>query len=485
MADTVLFCGLTMNQHEFKEKVKVYYNEIANERDRWKKKNWYYYREIERYCKFIIPNDCSVLEIGCGTGDLLAAVKPSRGLGLDISENMIKVSQCKYPTLEFRICDAEILDIEEKFDYVILSDLVGSLFDIQHTFYNLRKVTKPETRIIITHYNYFWEPILKLGERLGLKMKQPIQNWFSISDTENMLYLHGYEVVKKGCKLPLPIYIPIFSNIVNRFAANLPMIRKLGLIQLIVAKEIVMQRNNKDYTCSVIIPCRNEFGNIKGVITRIPAMGKHTELIFIDGCSTDNTVDEIQRLMKIYSDKDIKLIRQGVVNGKGDAVRKGFAAASGDVLMILDADLTVPPEYLPKFFSALVEGKGEFINGSRLVYQKEKMSMRFLNLIGNKFFSLLFSYLLDQRFKDTLCGTKVLFKRDYEKIKAGRSFFGEFDPFGDFDLIFGATKLNLKIVEIPIRYHERKYGETNISRFRHGLLLLKMSLIAMMRLKFI
>ena len=115
----------------------------------------------------------------------------------------------------------------------------------------------------------------------------------------------------------------------------------------------------------------------------------------------------------------------------------------------------------------------------------EEKAMRFLNLLGNKFFSLMFSWLLDQRFKDTLCGTKVLFKSDYEQLKKGRKFFGEFDPFGDFDLIFGASKLNLKLVEIPIRYKERTYGMTNIRRFRHGLLLFKMCFFAFKKIKFI
>jgi glycosyltransferase involved in cell wall biosynthesis len=179
----------------------------------------------------------------------------------------------------------------------------------------------------------------------------------------------------------------------------------------------------------------------------------------------------------------ITLLHQGDGIGKGDAVRKGFAAATGDVLMILDADLTVPPEDLPKFFEALTSGKGEFINGTRLVYPMERQAMRTLNHLGNKFFSLAFTWLLEQRFRDTLCGTKVLFRRDYERIAANRHYFGDFDPFGDFDLIFGASRLNLRIVEVPVRYRERTYGVTNISRFRHGWLLLRMCLVAFRKLK--
>jgi len=206
-------------------------------------------------------------------------------------------------------------------------------------------------------------------------------------------------------------------------------------------------------------------------------MGNGTEIIFVEGGSRDETLDEIRRVVKMYNKKR--------AISKANAVREGFARATGDILMILDADLTVAPEDLPKFYYALAANRGEFVNGSRLVYPMEKQAMRFLNLIGNKFFSMMFTYLLDQKFKDTLCGTKVLFKSDYEKLAANRSYFGEFDPFGDFDLIFGAAKQNLKIVEMPIRYAERTYGDTNIQRWRHGLLLLKMVGVAARRLKFI
>ncbi|MDP2724847.1 MAG: glycosyltransferase family 2 protein [Syntrophales bacterium] len=178
------------------------------------------------------------------------------------------------------------------------------------------------------------------------------------------------------------------------------------------------------------------------------------------------------------------MLRQSGV-GKGDAVRLGFAHAKGDILMILDADLTVPPECLPRFYDVLHRGKGEFANGVRLVYPMEKEAMRFLNLMGNKFFSRAFSWLLGQPIKDTLCGTKTLWKSDYDRIVANRSHFGDFDPFGDFDLLFGAAKLNIKIHEVPIRYMERSYGATNIQRWRHGWLLLKMVFFAVRRIKFV
>jgi ubiquinone/menaquinone biosynthesis C-methylase UbiE len=465
--------------------IRQHFDHIASVRDYWKRKNWYYHRDMENYCSFIVPEGTRVLEIGCGTGDILAAVKPSRGLGIDISPEMIKLAKQKYPQLEFQVGNAEELQVEEKFDYVILSDVIGYLEDIQRTFSQLKKVTTPQTRVLITYYNQLWEPVLRLGELLGLKMKQPMQNWLPLSEIQNFLYLADYEVIRKGYRFLFPKYIPLLSTLINKIIAKLPIINRLCLVEVLVAKQITPPGNPEDFSCSVIIPCRNERGNIEGAVTRTPKMGRHTELIFVDGNSTDGTVEEIEKQIKKHKDMDIKLIPQGDGIGKGDAVRKGFAAATGDVLMILDSDLTVAPEDLPKFFNALVEGKGEFINGTRLVYQMEEGAMRFLNNIGNHFFSLAFTYLLEQRFRDTLCGTKVLLKSDYEKIAQNRSFFGDFDPFGDFDLIFGASKLNMKIVEIPIRYRERVYGTTKISRFSHGWLLLKMCALAWKKLKFI
>jgi glycosyltransferase involved in cell wall biosynthesis len=239
------------------------------------------------------------------------------------------------------------------------------------------------------------------------------------------------------------------------------------------------------YSVSVVIPARNESGNIENAILRLPKLGKHTEIIFIEGNSTDDTWLKIQEIATKYSNThDIKIGQQGG-KGKADAVRKGFGMATGDILMILDADLTVPPEDLPKFYDAIASGKGDFINGSRLVYPMDKEAMRFLNLLGNKFFSIAFTWLLEQKFKDTLCGTKVIFREDYYRLVKNQRYFGDFDPFGDYDLIFGAHKLNHKIVEVPIRYKERTYGSTNISRFKHGLILLRMCSFAARKIKFI
>lgn len=486
-----------------KEQKRKHFDRIAPARDRWKQFNRYYYDSLESLLSFLIPAHRSVLEIGCGTGDLLLRVQPSSGVGVDFSPGMIKKATEKYPKerypfLEFRVDDAEDLHINETFDYVVMSDLLGELTDIWAVFRNLRRVVRSDSRVVITCFNALWEPVLRLGERLKLKMPQDYQNWLSLPDIVNLLTLNGFEVVTKEYALLCPIRIPLLAPFLNRVIATLPILRKLCLVVHLVARPLMETVPSKgEYSVSVVVACRNERGNIKPAVERLPMMGTHTELIFVDGDSNDGTVEEIEKAIKqTKGKKDIKLLHQVprrsdgadgsgkmLKLGKGDAIRKGFARASGDILMILDGDLTVPPEELPKFYQALTQGRGELIMGSRLVYPMEKEAMRFLNKLANKSFGHLFTWLLGQRIKDTLCGTKVLFKRDYEKIAANRAFFGEFDPFGDFDLIFGAAKQNLKITEIPIRYREREYGDIKIERFRHGLLLMKMSLIAAVKLK--
>ena len=457
----------------------------APDSDRWKRKNRYYYESIERIVRFHVPPGSSVLEIGCGTGDLLAALEPFRGVGVDISPKVVEIASGKHPGLSFLVGEAEDLPLSEPFDYVVLSDLIGYLDDVQRSFEQLNRVCHTRTRVIITYYNYLWEGVLRAGERLGMKRPQPDQNWLALGDLQNLLSLAGFQTVSMGYKVLLPVRIPLLSSLCNRVLANLPLLRKLCLVEVIIARPAPVAVPENTLSCSVVVPARNERGNIEDAVRRIPEMGRHTEIIFVEGNSRDGTAEEIERVIAAHPERTVKLVRQGSGVGKGDAVRKGFAAATGDVLMILDADLTVPPEELPKFLKTLASGSGEYVHGSRLVYPMEKQAMRFLNTLGNKFFSLAFTWLLDQRLKDTLCGTKVLYRRDYERIAAGRSYFGDFDPFGDFDLIFGAAKLDLKIVEIPIRYRERTYGTTQISRFRHGWLLLRMCLFALRRIKFV
>lgn len=467
------------------EQIKEHFDAIAPERESWKKRSAFYHDSIRKFMAYHVLSGSSVLDIGCGTGDLLAGLTVRRGVGIDLSEKIIDIAKAKYPGLDFRNGDAMFLSLEEKFDYVVLADTIGYLPDVQKVLEGVRKVMTDRSRLIITYYNYLWEPLLRLLEAMGLRMPQPEQNWLPLQDIHNLLYLSGFEVVKKGYQLLLPFEIPFLATLMNRYLARLPWLRNLCLVEWVIAKPIPEPMDPTKMVCSVVIPCRNEKANIEDAVRHTPMMGKGTEIIFVDGASSDGTVEEIQRMQKQFPEKTIKLIHQSDPKGKYDAVKMGFEAATGELLMILDADLTVPPEDLPKFFSAYAEGKGEFINGSRLVYPMEKQAMRFLNLLGNKFFGMAFSFLLEQRFTDTLCGTKVISRANYENLKKGRDYFGDFDPFGDFDLLFGASKLNLKIVELPIRYRERTYGITKIRRFHHGMILLKMCWVAMRKLKFV
>lgn len=465
-----------------REDIRSYFEKSSETRDKWKRRNRFYHKSIERYISFIIPQGKRVLEVGCSNGELLQATRPSYGVGIDYTEGFIAKAREKYPHLTFYKDDVEHLELNETFDYIILSDLVSCLWDVQAAMHNLRRLCHPQTRIVISQYNYLWEPVLKAGEYLGLKLKQPAQNWFSISDINNILQLEGFQLIKIERKLLLPKYVPVLNFIFNKFLANLPLINKLNLVNFMVARPLLS--DDQEYSVSIVVPARNERGNIENAILRTPKFGKSREFIFVEGHSSDKTYEEMLRVQQAHPGENIRVFQQSG-KGKGNAVREGFEAATGEVLMILDADLTMPPEELPKFYDALRYNKGEFINGSRLVYPMDKNAMRFLNLLANKFFGWFFSYILGQRLKDTLCGTKVLYKTDYEKIIQNRSYFGDFDPFGDFDLLFGAAKLNLKIAEIIIRYRDREYGSTQISRFRHGWLLIRMSLFAARKIKFI
>jgi ubiquinone/menaquinone biosynthesis C-methylase UbiE len=461
---------------------------LALQRDRWKRRTRFYHAALTRLYQFYIPKGQRVLEVGCSTGDLLSALAPARGVGIDVSSCAIAQARQKYgrrPNLHFLCADAGTCRLDETFDYVVLSDTLGFLGDVQQCFENLRRVMPPHSRIVINSYNFIWELPLRVAEFLHLKQRQPVQNWLGNADVVNLLDLAGFELVQREGFLLLPLYIPLLSSVCNGLLAKLPGLRALTLAQFVIARPrgaAAPAASAAGYSVSIIVPARNEAGNIEAAVTRTPAFGAWQEFIFVEGHSTDATWQEMQRVQRAYPERRIKVMQQDG-KGKKDAVVKGFAHADGEILMILDADLTMPPEDLPKFYQAIAENKGEFINGVRLVYPMEHEAMRLLNLFGNKFFSLAFSYLLNQPYKDTLCGTKVMWRTDWARLQAGQAYFGEFDPFGDFDMIFGAAKLLLKAAQIPIRYRTRTYGATQISRFSHGWLLLRMTWIGFLKFK--
>ena len=456
--------------------------------EKWRTLNLAYYQDLERLYQFFIQPNSEVLQVGSGLGYLLDAVKPSFGLGIERNAPLVEEAKQKFPELEFCVEEAELFYSNKKYDYIVLANSLSSVENIQQTLLNFKKASKPSTRTILTFHNPGWEIILRLATFAGQRMSIENLNWLSYEDVENLLILNGFEVVCRGKRMLFPRRVPLLYELFNKFLAPLPIINSLCLTEYVVARvnpeEIEEQQNRHDLTCSVIIPARNEAGNIESCITRMPQLGKHTEIIFVEGHSSDNTWEEIKRVQKLYGEcYDIKIARQKG-KGKGDAVRQGFAMASGDIFMILDSDLTVRPEDLVYFYSAVALGRCEFANGCRLIYPVSSEAMPWLNRMANRFFAWLLSYLLNIKIKDSLCGTKAISKENYQRLAANRSYFGEFDPFGDFDLLFGAAKLGLQIKDIPVRYVPRSYGSSNIQHFKEGLILLRMCFYAAKKLKF-
>jgi SAM-dependent methyltransferase len=462
----------------------AFFDRFAPEVPAWRARNSGYHDAVASVARLHIPRGARVLEIGCGDGDLLAALEPSVGVGIDLSGEMVRLAASRHPKLVFHRMPAETLELPgQTFDYVVLSDLLGYLYDIRLVLERLAAVCHPRTRIVIHWYSRLWQPVVHLLERLGWKAPLPYLNWTTVGDVRNLLTLAGFETLGHRGHVLVPVGLGPAGRWANRFLAHLPLARLFVWTNWLVARP-APRPVARAPRVSVICPCRNERGNIAELVRRLPALGAHTELLFVEGHSSDDTLAECRRVAAGHPARDIKVMVQPG-RGKGDAVRLGFARATGDLLMILDADLSVAPEDLPQFYDAAMSGIGEFVMGSRLVYTMDPKAMRFLNLLGNRFFGVLLSTLIGQPIKDTLCGTKVIWRADYERLAANRAWFGDFDPYGDFDLIFGAAKLGLRIIEVPVRYRERVYGTTNISRFADGWLLLRMSARAASRLFFV
>jgi SAM-dependent methyltransferase len=460
-----------------------YWNHTNLDSKNWERyRNYYKNRLLELY-KFAIPKKSKVLEVGCGKGDLLAKLDPFPGVGVDFSSSLIAAGKKSYPHLTFLEIDACNFSFDDKYDYIICSDLLNELWDVQACLTNIKRCCHQDSRVLLNTHSNLWQIPRKLAAKLGIARPQLTQNWLTPKDIENLLYLSGFEVIRSSSEILWPFNAPIVSNFLNKFLVKIFPFSFFGLTNFLIARPIIAKREVEPIV-SVIVPARDEAGNIKAIFERTPQMGMGTELIFVEGGSTDGTYEAIEKEIKIQKNHSmVKLMRQSG-RGKGDAVRLGFANASGSLLMILDADLTVSPEDLPLFYSAWLNGKADFINGVRMVYPMEGKAMPFINMLGNKFFSFAFTYLLGQSVKDTACGTKVITKKHYEPILENRENFGNFDKFGDWDLLFGASKYNLKIIDVPIRYRDRTYGATKMQKWRIGYLLCRMVIVGLKKLKF-
>ena len=463
-------------------------NLVERNLDRFTRLNRTYYQDLHRIHRLLVPERSRILQIGCGNGDLLASLNPDVGVGIESNPALAAAAQERHQDLKIHQIDAGIISQQAlnnpgTFDVIVLTNILNTLPDVQDLLQRLEAFCHERTRLVISFHNWLWQPALKAAEKAGLRQQQPPESWLTPNDVRNLLDLSGWEVLKSGHRCLLPRHIPLLTPLLNRWGSQLPLLEQLGLTHWMVARPIRQQPQQP--SVSVVIPARNEAGNIAAAIDRLPPLGSSTEVIFVEGHSSDHTWDEIQRVCSTYTGPMQLRCFQQTGKGKANAVWLGFEEAKGDILIILDADLTVRPEDLPRFIEALAIGRGEFVNGCRLVYPRSDAAMPPLNTAANRTFAALFSWLLRQRLKDTLCGTKAIWKKDYENLKRGRAYFGDFDPFGDFDLLFGASKLNLKIVEVPVRYQERTYGSSNIAHVKEGLILARMCAYAARKLRFI
>ena len=461
---------------------------IASRRESWIKRNRYYYELLSRLLRFLVEPGKRVLSVRCGTGYHLAAVAPSEGKGVDLCAEIVEIARQRNPAFHFEVVfpDKEefrqIFGPDEKFDYILFND-IGDTVDVLQALRNLRPLCLRHTRLLVETYNHLWEPLVGFAEWTGMKVPRTQQNWLSTTDIRNLMKLAGFEVLETHWIVLLPKYVPLLSAFLNRFCARLPLLKKLCMTQIVVARALPPPVPKEELSFSVIVPCKDERGNVEDAVQRIPQLGRQAEIIFCDDQSTDGTADEVMRMCSPYPEKNIRLERgPGICKSKN--VWTGFNAARGDVLMILDADLTTMPEELVYFVDVIASGHAEFVNGSRLVYPVPKGAMNTANMLGNKFFSVAFTYLLGQRVKDTLCGTKVLWRSDWDRIKPMLGSWGTEDRWGDYELLFGAAKLNLKILDLPVHYQERIYGSTKMTKvFRNGLVMLKMCWHGFLKLK--
>lgn len=445
--------------------------------ERWR----YYFSELASMLRFVIPPDVSLVQIGPGTGDLLARLPGASRTGIECSPALLSLARARHPDLDLIEDDFWALATTRRFDYALLSEVTDSLVDVDVVLRETRRLLTEEGRLIIVTRSFLWRPLFALARLLFAKTQSPFRSLLRRRDLENLLSVAGFEVIRSGRGVLCPIYIPLVSVVANRFLVRLPLIEALSAVRYVVARPA--PRARRDPSVSVIVAARNEEGNVATLLARVPPLGSQTEIVFVEGHSKDATWRELERLKATYQGPYSIQIAKQEGKGKWDAVKKGFDLATGELLMILDADMTVPPEDLVRFYDAYADGRGDFINGSRLVYPMEKGAMRFLNKLGNRFFAIMVGAVIDQRLTDTLCGTKVLRRSDWGRIANAWAQVGLRDPFGDFELLFGAAKLNLRITELPVRYRDRTFGETQIHRFRDGWVLLKLTAMALIRFR--
>ena len=380
---------------------------------------------------------------------------------------------------------AEIARGADAVDVILFNGNFNHSTDIQGLLETVRPRIGRRGRIVVALYNPYFAWLFRIADRLGLRQGPPILTFITQSDLDQLARLAGFQLVRLRPVAYVPWHFFGLGSLVNAAMPAVPGLRWLSLVTVAVLRPLIGTQRERP-SLSIVIPARNEKGNIEDALRRMPEFGASTEIIFVEGHSSDGTWEEIQRVTSVWNGTAGLHVRalQQTGKGKADAVRLGFSKAAGELLTILDADLTMPPERLTRFYDAYCQGAADFINGTRLVYPMEGEAMRFLNRLGNVFFAKLLSFVLDVRLGDSLCGTKLVSRRDYERFVRWRNDFGDFDPFGDFELLFPAAVLGTGIIDIPVFYRARTYGTTNIRRFRDGAILFRMSMTGLLRIKF-
>lgn len=447
------------------EMIRKHFDSIAEDYPRWRRMNAYYNDQLVHWCRSRVPPGRRILDFGCGRGSVLSALEPSQGTGIDLSGEMIRYAKTDHPRLDFERTPIEEFRPRSEYDAVLCVNTLEYTWDVGAVLDKIHSVLRDNGRVLIATGNPLWSRIFRWASSWGLRMPECTRLFLTNKDLENLLSLHGFDVADSRMALPVPKLIPVLGPLLNWLVPRLPLVSYLLCsTQLITARKVPPVR--KDYSVSIVVPCHNEAGNVERCVRETGKLGLRTELIFVDDGSTDGTAQAIRP--ELNPELEVKVLRYEPNRGKSFAVQTGFAAATGDILMVLDADLTTHPSELRPLYEAFASGRAEFVNCTRFIYPGEQRSMHLANYIGNKFFAILVSLVMEARVSDTLCGTKAMFRWDYRHMTMGR------DPWGDYDFLFGAAQQRLVIRELPVHYRERRAGQSKMKTLRHALNLFRM-----------
>lgn len=463
-----------VQEHPVTKAADVFEAPAARELARFRARNRFYHQRKREYLRFIIPPGESVLVLGCEDGELLAALQPSRGVGIDASSAYRNLASARFPQHEYRASLGAISPAHESFEYVVLDDVAGESDDLFSLLQGIARLCTPTSRLVIVQHNYLWGPVFRMAEWLGLKRRDQKQNWLSMGDLRVFLDGAGFETINVTPKLFCPMRLLGLGPAINWVAGLVPFVHRLASTEILIARKVSHEPHPQNKTASIILTVRDERGNIEPMVRQIPDVGAGTEILFVEGHSTDGTRAEIERVASRYPEKNVRLLVQDGI-GQGDAIYKGFSEASGDVIILLEADRTSPPQDVLKAFDIVAGGRADYVNGSRFIYPRDKGAMPLRKVIGNWMFAIWFTWFLGQRTSDVLCGLKAIDRRQFQRLRKNWGSLGLFDPFGDFELIFGAARLGLKICEVPTRYTVRQYGEPKSRFWKHGFMLTRMA----------